>query len=166
MKKSTPHNNNAKKTTSNLLTETYDIFNFRSKPPSLDFIENFAQLAVKSALEVKDDITIYGFFAEKGYNKDDVTRWSKRSETFEKLMQLRKELILNKVKAGHLLKDPSKKYLRINEGSGARYIIKNDEEWRRFREWESNLNKEQQPPERTVIVMESFQDNAKEIEEK
>lgn len=164
MKKSSPHNNSAPKTTSNLLTETYDIFNFRSKPPSIDFIENLGQLAVKSAIEVKDDITIYGFFVERGHNKDDVTRWSKRSETFEKLIQLRKELILNKVKAGHMLRDAGKKYLRINESSGARYIIKNDDEWRRFREWEANLNKEQQPPERTVIVMDSFQDQTKEIE--
>jgi hypothetical protein len=166
MRKSAPHNNNVKKTTSNLLQETYDIFNLRSKPLSIDFIENLGQLAYKSALEVKDDITIYGFFAERGHNKDDVTRWSKRSETFEKLMQLRKELILHKIKAGHMLRDAGKKYLRINEGSGARYLIKNDDEWRRFREWESNLNKEQQPPERTVIVMDSFQDKPKEIGEK
>jgi hypothetical protein len=164
MKKSSHHNNSAPKTTSNLIRETYDIFNLRSKPPSIDFIENLAQLSVKSALENKEDLTIFGFFVERGYHSSDVKRWQDRSDTVDKLIKVRKEVILNKIKIGHLIKDLSKKYARINETSGARYLIKNDDEWRRFREWEANLNKEQQPPERTVIVMDSFQDQPKEIE--
>jgi hypothetical protein len=143
MAKTTHTKLNASDASKNLFEERFDIFTLKMKPISDTMLEQLGQHSVESALNDKDDITICRFFEERGYSRDDTKRWEKRNKKFSALYEARVAIIKSKQETGALLMDPSKKFHRLKERFASRYLEKNHEDWKKHREWESKLSKEE-----------------------
>jgi len=119
-------------TTKSLFDEYLDIFTFKTRPVTDEWIEQLAKDLVKWSTEDDEAFKLTQYYRSRGIGSDDMKRWCERSPKLKKAHTVALQALGDRREIGAL----KKKY---DPGMTRTMMPRYDKDWKKIEEWRSTL---------------------------